>query len=517
MKLLQEISVPQESVNDDMLLVVSVPFADGAKVSERDIVLELESSKTTFTIETETDGFIQYLCQEGDEVAVNAVVIKIYDQAPSSPATVEPVPAISSNGNGHHPVQEAPKIEKISVEQTFFSAAAEQLITEYKLDPAQFSGQDFVSQADVQAALGIKPASNKIAIAPPRQQSPPAAKEVALPKAQKAGISLDPLSSIKKREIKYLSSVQSAGLNSEVEVLVDARGILAFVKPHFKVIKDSFLPLIIYEASRLLRQYRAFNAYFSSEGIAYYEAVNIGIAMDMEKGLKVLKVADADQLGLPEVEQQILQLSEAYLEDRISPDQLDNITFTITDLSSEGVSRFRPLINMKNSAILGVSALDERLERFSLSLAFDHRISVGKEAAAFLTALKSRLESYREVQLSAGLTYYDPEKVHCHKCMKKLSQEIGPIGFLKTVGKDGREVFTCQSCLLGHTSWNNRLNISSRIFCKRPRKTSDRRPRLVGLPLRARSSSIGCTLVWRRPVLRSRSITISAPSVNYWT
>lgn len=456
MKLLQEISVPQESVNDDMLLVVSMPFADGAKVSDRDIVLELESSKTTFTIEAETDGYIQYFCTEGEEVAVNAVVIKIYDQAPTSTGTPEPAPIlVSSNGNGHHPPEkESPQQEVIRLEQTYFSVAAEQLIAEHQLDPAQFSGQDFVSQADVQSVLGIKPANPKPAFSPTNapQLSPPAqTKTKSLPKAQKEGVSLEPLNSIKKREIKYLSSVQSAGLNSEVEIQIDARGILSFVKPYFKVIKDSFLPLIIYEASRLLRQYKAFNAYFSAEGIAYYEQVNVGIAMDMERGLKVLKVENADHLGLPEVEQEILQLSEAYLEDRITPNQLDNITFTITDLSAEGVNRFRPLINMKNSAILGVSALDEQLERFSLTLAFDHRISVGKEAAGFLSALKSRIESYRELKLSGQQVYYEPEKVSCHKCMKKLSQEVGDVGFLKTVGLDGREVFTCQSCLLGHS------------------------------------------------------------------
>ncbi|MEM6342601.1 MAG: 2-oxo acid dehydrogenase subunit E2 [Bacteroidota bacterium] len=452
MKVLQEISVPQESVNDDMLLVVSVPFANGAKVSDRDIVLELESSKTTFTIECETDGYIEYLCAEGDEVAVNKLIIKIYDEAPkASPNTMAPPLALSSNGNGHHKEVSETIVAKPQFAETMFSAAAERLIQEKGLSQTQFEGRDFVSLRDVQEALGLPAATQKWPknFAKENKVSENAPLPT-LPKADQEGIKLAPLSSLKKKEIQYLSSVQSAGLNSQVETYVDARGILAFVKPHFKVIKDSFLPLIIYEVGRLLKQYEALNAYFSEDGIAYYEQVNLGIAMDMGKGLKVLKVEDADRLSLQAVETELLSLSEAYLEDKIKPQQLSNITFTITDLSGEGVNRFSPLINMKNSAILGVSALDPQLERFALTLTFDHRISVGKEAAGFLSTLKRRLESYRRIIVPQGVNYYDPEQVSCYKCMKKLSQEVGDIGFMKMVSKEGKEVFICQSCLLGH-------------------------------------------------------------------
>lgn len=448
MKVLQEISVPQESVNDDMLLVVAMPFANGAKVVDRDIVLELESSKTTFTIESETDGYIEYLCKDGDEVAVNTVVIKIYDQAPQQLAKEETITvSVASNGNGQHIVKPDTPLEVKQFEETLFSAAAERLIAEKGVALAQFTGRDFVSLRDVQEALGIVPPSTKaqnaaVVTTPPQSQAIP------LPKADLSGVSIEPLTSIKKKEIQYLSSVQSAGLNSQVELFVETRGILDFVRPHFTVIKDSFLPLIIYEAGRLLKQYPDFNAYFSADGIAYYEQANVGIAMDMGKGLKVLKIAEVDKLSLQECENQILALSEAYLEDKIKPAQLSNITFTITDLSAEGISSFSPLINMKNSAILGVSAIDPKLERFALTLTFDHRISVGKDAANFLTQLKTRLESYRSPSVPGN--YYEPSKVSCHKCMKKLSQEIGGMGFLKTVRQDGKEVFTCQSCLLGH-------------------------------------------------------------------
>ena len=122
----------------------------------------------------------------------------------------------------------------------------------------------------------------------------------------------------------------------------------------------------------------------------------------------------------------------------------DNISFTITDLSAESVAFFRPLINMMNSAILGISSIDEKLKRCMLSLTFDHRVTEGKLAAQFLHELTQRLESYQS-------KYYPlaNQNINCFKCFKTLQEDLSDTGFAKVITPKGEEAYICQSCLKG--------------------------------------------------------------------
>jgi pyruvate/2-oxoglutarate dehydrogenase complex dihydrolipoamide acyltransferase (E2) component len=185
------------------------------------------------------------------------------------------------------------------------------------------------------------------------------------------------------------------------------------------------------------------NAYFTKDGVAVYKEVNPGFAVDIGKGLKVLKIDDAGTKSIAGIEADILKLSSAYLDDTLGIGQLTDITFTITDLSSEGTAFFRPLINKMNSAILGMSAIDEKLERCIFSLTFDHRVTEGKTAAGFLRELKARIESYRPggVPLRQDIT--------CFKCQKTLKEDLGGTGFVRCITPEGKEAYICQSCLKG--------------------------------------------------------------------
>ncbi len=197
------------------------------------------------------------------------------------------------------------------------------------------------------------------------------------------------------------------------------------------------------KSSRLLADYPLLNAYFAGDGIARYSQVNPGFAIDIDKGLKVLKIAGAGRKEhYRRSKQAILDLSGRYLDDTLKLEDLTEITFTITDLSAEGVAFFHPLINKMNSAILGISAIDTKLQRCALSLTFDHRVTEGKLAARFLNDLKNRLESYRQ-QTSP---YQD---ISCFKCFKSLKEDLGDSGFARCITPDGKEGYICQSCLKG--------------------------------------------------------------------
>jgi pyruvate dehydrogenase E2 component (dihydrolipoamide acetyltransferase) len=251
------------------------------------------------------------------------------------------------------------------------------------------------------------------------------------------------LSSAKKREIEYLSDVQGTGLTSTINTYVEVEDIFTHINPALKYLKDSLLPVIVYETSRLLVDYPLLNAWYNGDGIALYREVNPGFAIDIDKGLKVVKVVRAGEKSISEIESDILRLSGSYLDDTLKLEDLTDITFTITDLSAEGVAFFRPLVNKMNSAILGVSAIDGKLQRCMLSMTFDHRVTEGKLAARFLKELKERLETYRPAD---GVIHKD---ISCFKCYKTLREDLGGAGFVRCVTPEGKDGYICQACLKG--------------------------------------------------------------------
>jgi len=446
MALLQEIPVPLLAVNDTTLSVVELPFGAGAKVNKGDVILVLETSKTSYDVEAETEGYIQYHCEAGRDYAVGDVIAKIFSEESEAAAPVAAVPrlvrpAAAPSSNGHdpaavrttslRPVAPRRQAQGSWKGEPLFSHEAHRLMTAAGIGPDAFAGRDLITVNDVREILEPKAA--------------PAAKTTA-----PAPLPVDPaktivqkLQSAKRREIEYLSDIQSTGLTSTINTNVDTEGIFIHLNSALTYLKDSLLPVILYESARLLVDYPLLNAYYTGDALALYKEVNPGFAIDIEKGLKVLKVKDAGTKSIRDIESDILLLSGAYLDDKLEIDHLSDITFTITDLSAEGVASFRPLINKMNSAILGVSAIDEKLQRCTLSLTFDHRVTEGKYAAGFLRELQQRLESYKG---EAGSRY---KGISCFKCYKTLGEDLGGTGFVRCITPEGKEGYVCQSCLKG--------------------------------------------------------------------
>src|SRR6185312_15926400 len=146
-----------------------------------------------------------------------------------------------------------------------------------------------------------------------------------------------------KREIKYLSDVQADGLTSTVNTFIETDGIFTHLNHVMCSLKNSLLPVTIYEVSRLLKKYPQLNSFYSEGKVSYYKQVHVGFAIDLDKGLKVLKIPGKAVATIENVEEAILNLSGRYLDDRLSADNLEEITFTITDLSAEDVAFFKPL------------------------------------------------------------------------------------------------------------------------------------------------------------------------------
>lgn len=447
MNILKELRVPQESVNDETVNVMRTFFAQGSRVTASDVLIELETSKINISLSAEVDGFVHYVCKEGDEVPINAVVVVIADVIVEGELVVAPPLAASPKASSPQPMMaqaieplpaSAPVLDPPRAAVNFdgepaFSVWALELIETHGLKLSAFAGYDLVTSEDVLALL--QPAAASLF---PGPEVTPTARATLVESA----ITRKKISKSKKREIEYLRQVQQAGLNSMVNIEVDTNGILAATAPHSKYFKHSLLPVILYESSRLLLKYPQLNAFYQEQEVLFFNDVNVGVAIHIDDGLKTVSIRNTVALGMRELEDELYSLSNKYVDRTLTPSDMADITFTVTDLSGEGIHFFSPLINQHNSAILGIAAAKPN-GMMVLSLTFDHRVTEGKAASGFLRELKERLEDYKN-RLGAN-----SPNLCCSQCRKPLGEDLSGFGFLKIVNKNGAESLLCQTCFKG--------------------------------------------------------------------
>jgi pyruvate dehydrogenase E2 component (dihydrolipoamide acetyltransferase) len=160
--------------------------------------------------------------------------------------------------------------------------------------------------------------------------------------------------------------------------------------------------LLIKLAARALREFPYVNARLEGDAIRHLPDVNVALAVDAERGLLVPVIRDADRKGLVEIARELRDLVARAREGTALPDELTGSTFTITNLGMYDIDAFTPIINLPETAILGVGRIKARpavmqgelcvRQTMWLSLTFDHRLVDGAPAARFLQRIKQLVE-----------------------------------------------------------------------------------------------------------------------------
>ena len=334
------VRVPQETVNDERVRLVRWRVEEGAPVEPGAVLAEIETSKSVLEVTAGEGGFLRRAASEGDWVPVGGVFCYLTVHAD------DPVPAAEAGAKTEGPA---------------FSRKARALLEKEGVDPAAFSGMGMVREEDVRRHLAS---------------------------ASAKGVRREPLSARKRSENAALSGGGANALRSLAALRCSEEAYRRAVEraPAFEATPSG---LILFEAARTLKEFPLFNAYYADGDAAYYDGVNVGFVVDGDRGLRVPVIHSADSKTEDETAREIQDLLLAYHEDELNVERLSGGPFTITDLSGEGVTRFDPLINAAQSAILGVAAPEGG--SFELCLAFDHRLHEGRSAAAFLHVLKSRI------------------------------------------------------------------------------------------------------------------------------
>jgi 2-oxoglutarate dehydrogenase E2 component (dihydrolipoamide succinyltransferase) len=348
--MLVDVNVPAEHANDAVVEVVRWLVAHGQWVAAGADLVEIESAKATVTIAAGADGYIEQRAAEGEVVAVGGTVARIHptpDGMRDAPAGKEK-PSPSGSGKGPR-----------------FSEDALRDLARLGIAREVFSGERLVTSAmvrNVRNSLGSSEAAGERRIIAPA----------------------------KRAEINRLTAGRAA-LAAVLTVQFDSSGIRE-AQLRAKPPQPLLLPAILYTAATLIRDFPELNARFVGPDIELYPAVNVGIAVDLGRGLRVPVIRGADQLTLLQVADALLALLARYQRRQLSPDDLRGGTITVSDLSAEGVIQFQPLMNQDQSLALGIGG-DPLGSGYPMTVTavFDHRVASGRQVAAFLRQLKSAL------------------------------------------------------------------------------------------------------------------------------
>lgn len=412
-----QLFIPKLGQTVEEVSIIGWLVEDGAKVEMGQEVLEVETDKAIFPVEALAKGSLHIGPFENGDVVpvleVVAVIGKVEDvfvggnmgEAEETPAS-ETVPETKTS-EGPRVVSEE-KGERVFASPRARRAAALCGVDLTHVDPTGYDGLRVVER-DVLAWLQRQPKTGVLTQQDVLSLLTKAGEAVGdLPVGESV-----PLSGIRSviadrmGSSALLTARVTMFMDVDMTALVEARdGQKAKAESDGWGFAPGYNDLIALAVARALREYPYMNARLTPDAIEYVEPVNIGMAVDTERGLMVPVVRDADKLTLKAFGEKFRTFVEQARGGRIAPDDLSGGTFTVTSLGMYDVKAFTPVINLPETAILGVGTIDQRPAAHegeltlrymtTLSLVFDHRVVDGAPAARFMQAIKQMLEAPKD-------------------------------------------------------------------------------------------------------------------------
>jgi len=327
--------------------------------------------------------------------------------APATPAPAAPAPAAPAASAAPAPTDD---------DEAYVTPLVRKLAAEKGVDLATVSGTGVggrIRKQDVLAAAERAAAPAPTAPAPAATPTAPSPATTALTQPSVRGTT-QPLSRLRKVIAeRMVESLQvSAQLTTVVEVDVTRIAQLRDrAKGDFEAregVKLTFLPFFAKAAVEALASFPTLNASIdvAAGTVTYHGEVNLGVAVDTDRGLLAPVVRDAGDLSVAGLARRITDLADRTRTNKVSPDELSGGTFTITNTGSRGALFDTPIINQPQVAILGTGSVVKRPVVISdggsdviairsmvyLALTYDHRLVDGADAARFLSAVRNRLE-----------------------------------------------------------------------------------------------------------------------------
>jgi 2-oxoglutarate dehydrogenase E2 component (dihydrolipoamide succinyltransferase) len=399
-----EMKVPSPGESISEVEIAQWLVADGDYVEKDQAIAEVDSDKATLELPAEDSGIITLKAAEGEVVKVGQVVCLI-DTSAARPASSPSTPSTSSGAKEE--VKAEPIAEKAAVPSP----------DPVKKEASYAAGTPSISAAKIMAENGISASkvngSGKDGRITKHDVISAMSGGFSTEDAQGWGgtreQSREKMSMLRRKVAERLVAVknETAMLTTFNEVdmkpIMDLRAKYkdAFAKHH--EVNLGFMSFFTKAVTEALNLFPAVNGQIDGNEMIFHNYADIGIAVSSPKGLMVPVVRNAEQMSLAEIEREIKRLAIKARDGKITPDDMANGTFTITNGGVFGSMLSTPIINPPQSAILGMHNIVERPVAINgqveirpimyVALSYDHRIIDGKESVGFLVKVKEMLEN----------------------------------------------------------------------------------------------------------------------------
>lgn len=384
----------------------------GDSVKRDEPLFEISTDKVDSEIPAPASGILSEIrVKEGETVQISTVVALIDDSLPESspvseqkPESLRPVEIPASQRAGIERTQAAPQIRS--------SPLVRRIAREESVELSELEGTGLGGRITKKDILGYLAERQKVAdvARPIVQQATEEMAEVRRIGAER--LEVVPMSAMRKSIAEHMVASRRISAHVTTVFEVDMSHVVALKNQHAlsfqknEGIKLSYIPFFAKAAADALKEFPVLNSSISGANIIYKKEINIGIAVALDWGLIVPVIKNADEKSFLGLARATVDLAERARRKKLTPEDVQNGTFTITNPGVFGSLLGTPIINQPQVAILCLGAITKRpvvindgiaiRSMVYLTLTFDHRLIDGAVADRFMSSIKAKLEGWEE-------------------------------------------------------------------------------------------------------------------------
>lgn len=397
-----EVKVPAVGESITEVTIAAWLKKDGDMVKMDEAICSIESDKATLEISAPKAGKLKIISAEGSTVAIGAKVAEVDESASSGDAVPAP-----KDASAKAPASEVPKTtpapSTAQDSKNYPSPAAAKILAEKGVDAGSVSGSGKDGRITKGDALSAQ-------VSAPKSVDSSMAQLVKETISQSFGrdVKREKMSNLRKTIARRLVEAKNTTAMLTTFNEVDMSAVMELRKKYKDAFKEKhgvglgFMSIFTRAACQAAKMFPAVNAQIDGTDIIYHNYADIGVAVSTPKGLVVPVVRNAESMSLAQIESKIVELAGRARDGKLSIDEMTGGTFTITNGGVFGSMLSTPIINIPQSAILGMHNIVERPVAVNgqvvirpvmyIALSYDHRIVDGRESVGFLKAIKEMVE-----------------------------------------------------------------------------------------------------------------------------
>ena len=378
---------------------------EGDHVNQDEVIVEIETDKVVLEVLAQSDGVVSKIIKSEGEIVASSELIGEFEESDGSSITPKVQKEEKSEPNEKTKLDKSDDLDNSKK----MGPAAKKIISEKNIDPENINASgknNTITKADVINHLetkAIDKENNNIFSESITSGEDRPEKRVPMSRLR---------STIAKRLVSVKQETAMLTTFNEVDMLpikeLRAKYGAEFQEEHN--VKLGFMGFFVIAAVQALKKFPVVNASIDGNDVVYHGFQDIGVAVSTERGLVVPVIKDADTKSLPEIEKAILSYSDKARNGKLSIDEMQGGTFTISNGGIFGSLLSTPILNAPQTAILGMHAIQDRPVAINgevvirpmmyLAMSYDHRLLDGKEAVTFLVSIKEQLESPERLLLN---------------------------------------------------------------------------------------------------------------------